>query len=304
MLTLTSMEKLHRYESPRVCVLAITGEDAFTYLQSQFSNDLKRATEQPVTYGLFLDRKGKVLADAFILQRGPEDLLLVSYDTDPGRMIEIVESNLIADEVELEDVSDQYDLVTLWGEETLLSAYLPEPGSYRELDNTLVFRGRRLAAPHAECLVPANENWPDDEVVSPAQPDAIAAWNELNAIRIRDGLPSIPFDIGPGDLPQEGGDLASVAVSYTKGCYLGQEVMARLHSMGKAQRALYRVRLPQAAERHEAIFVGEKKVGELRSLVPVDSASFLGLALLKRRAVAEQGLLRGFPIEIEDEITG
>jgi len=277
------MGKLLRYESPRVCVLSVTGEDAFTYLQSQFSNDLQRDVEQPVTYGLFLNRKGKVQADSFILRRDEEAFLLVSYFADPAQLRAIVEANLIADEVEIEDVSDRRQLVTLWGDETLLDAYLPSPGSFRELNGALTFRGRRMAGPHVEALVPANQFWPDDDAPMDSGADSIEMLNALNARRIRDGLPAVPFDIGPDDLPQEGGDLACAAVSYTKGCYLGQEVMARLHAMGKAQRALFRIRVEGPANCHDPVFAGEKKVGEIRSITPLDESNCLALALLKRR---------------------
>ncbi|MGE9296837.1 MAG: YgfZ/GcvT domain-containing protein [Puniceicoccales bacterium] len=285
----------------------MTGEDAFTYLQSQFSNDLKRNIERPSTYGLFLNRKGKVQADAFVLRRGEEDFLVVSYFAESAVLKEIVEANLIADEVEMEDVSQDYKLVTLWGDETLLTAYLPEAGTFRDLEDALVFRGRRMNAPHVEALVSADECWPDDDAIDSGEGcDGIAALNSLNEARIRDGVPASPFDIGPDDLPQEAGDLATSAVSYTKGCYLGQEVMARLHAMGKAQRALYRVSFVDSAQSGTPIFAGEKQVGELRSQVPVDGEKFLGLAMLKRRYVSPEtefclGEPGGPSIKIEGE---
>jgi tRNA-modifying protein YgfZ len=98
--------------------------------------------------------------------------------------------------------------------------------------------------------------------------------------RIAAGIPAVSVDVGPSDLPNEAG-LEADAISFTKGCYLGQEVMARLKSMGQVRRRLLRVR----GERGDfpalpaALYLGARQVGELRSAVWVDE-DFIGLAML------------------------
>ena len=113
---------------------------------------------------------------------------------------------------------------------------------------------------------------------------ALGGWSELppavvEADRVAASRPAVPRDIGPDELPQEGG-LEVDAVAFNKGCYLGQEVMARLHAMGRVRRRLLRVRgvgaLPAAGQ---ALFDGERRVGEVRSVVG-DGDGFLALALL------------------------
>ncbi len=64
--------------------------------------------------------------------------------------------------------------------------------------------------------------------------------SDMELMRIQADIAAVPRDIGPDDLPNEGG-LEKIAISYTKGCYLGQEVMARLKSMGQVRRQLLRV---------------------------------------------------------------
>ncbi|GHC12421.1 YgfZ/GcvT domain-containing protein [Cerasicoccus arenae] len=290
------MGNLYAYQSTP-CVLSVTGEDAFSYLQSQFSNDLRRTDARPVTYGLFLDRKGKVQADSFALQLNPERFLLVSYHAEPAALINKVEANIIADEVELEDVSAQYRLVTLWGNETQLSGLLADVGTYIEQTGTLIYRGRQMTQPHIDCLIPA------DAIFS--LPNAAqASVTELLAARIDSGIPAIPQDIGLNDLPHEGGDLSKSAVSYTKGCYLGQEVMARLHAMGRPQRALYQVSFSaQNPPERIPVYSEEKAVGEITS-----NSAGKGLALIKRRYVSEKSKLfgeqpGGFPVHVIGEIT-
>ncbi|WP_309384121.1 YgfZ/GcvT domain-containing protein [Cerasicoccus frondis] len=292
------MPALQAYTS-QPAVLAVTDEDAAAYLQSQFSNDLRRSEANPVTYGLFLDRKGKVLHDAFILQRAPEDFLLVSYHSDAEALQRKVEENIIADEVEIENVSAQYRLVTLFGSEGLSDITPPEK-CFAERDGVLVFSGRLAGAGSLDCLVPSDAEWPPS-FINTVPADSSAAL----AARIASGIPAIPQDIGESDLPHEGGDLSTAAVSYTKGCYLGQEVMARLHAMGRAQRAIYRVNFASQSNDGSPlpVFSGERQIGAVTS--HRDGA---GLALLKRRYVANDAQLciakpGGPALEIFSEIT-
>ena len=114
----------------------------------------------------------------------------------------------------------------------------------------------------------------------------LAGWRELSADemarrRIEAGIPAVPADLGPGDLPNEGG-LEADAISYTKGCYLGQEVMARLKAMGTVRRRL--VRVAWAGEEiltlPAALFLGARQVGELRSAAPEAKGGAIGLAMV------------------------
>ena len=98
--------------------------------------------------------------------------------------------------------------------------------------------------------------------------------------RITRGGISVPRELGPGDLPQEAG-FDEFAVSFTKGCYIGQEVMARLKSMGRVRRGLIRVSGEGAAPDVPAeLFAGERRVGELRSSAPLESGGFVGRAMV------------------------
>jgi hypothetical protein len=93
-------------------------------------------------------------------------------------------------------------------------------------------------------------------------------------------VPAIPGEFGPQDLPQEAG-LETSAISFTKGCYLGQEVMARLHAMGQVRRRLVRVGGPgPAPARNVELRQNEKRVGELRAAADDGQGGWLGLAML------------------------
>jgi folate-binding protein YgfZ len=257
----------------------VRGEDALVFLQGQFSQDLRSAEagQQPAAYGLWLNHKGRVLADSFALVAGPAQVWLVSYFSAAAEIRAHLESHIIADDVTVEDCTASWRGLALGGAgaRTWLGERRSVPGKFARVGVGFVFCGRRGAEENWEWLAP---------VTSPPPP-ADDAPLEISAAmleqtRLAAGVPAVPADLGPGDLPHEGG-LDTVAVSYTKGCYLGQEVMARLRT-GKIRRRLARVAGAGAppAPLPAPLFQGAKKVGELRSAAADGAGGFLGLAML------------------------
>jgi len=279
-------------------VLRATGADAFPFLQSQFSNDLKNpGVEQPVTYGLWLDHKGKIQADSFVLEKNQEDFLLVSYDGPSALLRGQLESRLVADEVTLTDETENFCLLHLWPAEpdadlSELVDRLADPAICES------WMGRRPAAFGCWDLLAPPEVM--GKIVGELNMlGAVAASAEdLHGLRMVAGVPAVPQDAGPGDLPQEA-RLEGAAVSFDKGCYLGQEVMSRLHTQGHVNRALWQVtwegheKLPPATE-PAPLFAGDVPAGELRSRVSQDGKA-LGLAMLKLRALTGYTLLSFSP---------
>jgi folate-binding protein YgfZ len=120
-----------------------------------------------------------------------------------------------------------------------------------------------------------------------------ARWGtaaELEHLRVTAGIPAVPAEVGPADLPNEGG-LDAAAVSYTKGCYVGQEVMARVKATGRIRRRLIRVRGAAPPPSVPAALWREgRQVGELRSASCVPGeAGFIGLALVSRAGAEPAG---------------
>ena len=130
----------------------------------------------------------------------------------------------------------------------------------------------------------------------------IANANALALARIESGMPAIPIEMGPTELPQECG-LEDGAVDFDKGCYLGQEVMARIHAMGQVQRVL----LPTTIKNEFSkalpadLFLDEKKVGELKSYF-YDKSEILGLGMaLVRRNLLPEIRASGLSLSPSDE---
>lgn len=250
--------------------LRVTGPDAAVFLQGQFTNEVRGLAKGGAVYGLWLSVKGKVLADSFLLRgREEEEFWLGSYFSGGAVIRERLESHIIADDVTLEDVTSSWEAVSVWsaaGNEVALPA------------DGFCFPGRRGRAQNTEWIFPGHQ--------IAAMRSRFAGMRELGSnevarMRIAAGIPAIPSDVGPGDLPQEGG-LEADAISYTKGCYLGQEVMARLKSMGQVRRRLRQItsqddKLPLLPAE---VFVAERKAGELRSIAPGVSGGYIGLAML------------------------
>jgi len=251
-------------------LLRVSGEDAATFLQGQFTNDLRGMSAGAGVYGLWLNHKGKVLADSFVLP-GEEagEFLAVSYFCPVAAVRARLEAYIIAEDVILEDITTAWAGVSLLGPGA--SDWLKEkPQAGRS------FPGRRQVEENREWIFPST-------VLAEVRAQ-LAGIREVDAAelatrRIHAEIPVVPADIGPGDLPGEGA-LESAAISYTKGCYLGQEVMARLKSMGQVRRRLRRVRgtgpLPTLPA---TLWQGGQRVGDLRSASAV-AGGYEGLAMI------------------------
>jgi len=111
-------------------------------------------------------------------------------------------------------------------------------------------------------------------------------------VRIESGRPRFLFDVGTDTIPQEAG-LNERAVSFTKGCYVGQETVARLHYKGKPNRHLRGLRLSAAMPPGTPLTLGEREVGALGSSVVSPRHGPIGLALIRREASPGDELAAG-----------
>ena len=205
-----------RFISADTAVVRITGEDAAAFLQGQCTADLRTVT---VTDALWLNRKGRVLAHTVVTKETDGSFLMLCPHLGAEALITVVTANVIADDVVATDETAQWQKWLAWGAEPVLAG-------------AKVFATRRFGVAAWDVLTPVGS-------VAPGEPGSLA---ELESARIAAGVPSVPADCGANEFPQECG--LDAWVSYTKGCYLGQEVMARIQSMGSLRRILRRVEGP------------------------------------------------------------
>jgi folate-binding protein YgfZ len=295
--------------------LRISGIDSAAFLQGQFSQDLRGLSQSlpgrasRAAYGLWLSHKGRVIADSFILRgAGPDEFWVGSTHSPGGTIRERLERFIIADDVAVEDRTAEFGSVALIGSGTgdWLTAE-PREGWF--------FPGRRSADENWEWVFPRSAapagGFPSALALATSGPGArLGTPAELEHLRVAAGIPAVPADLGPSDLPNEGG-LEGEGISYTKGCYLGQEVMARVKAMGRIRRSLVRVRGGGEPPSVPAPLGREgRQAGELRSVSRLPSErGFIGLALVGR-ADAEPGTIlswsaAGDPaVDVALEVTG
>jgi len=231
-------------------VVRVTGEDAAAFLQGQCSADLRAPS--PVD-ALWLNRKGRVLAHTVVAKEPDGSFLLLCPHLAAADLIAVVTANVIADDVVAADETARWGRLVVWA-----GAAPVAPGGR-------VFPTRRFGVAAWDVLVPVGSPMAGE----PTDPSV------LEAVRIAAGVPAVPADCGANEFPQECG--LEPWVSYTKGCYLGQEVMARIQSMGALRRVLRRVAsaagTPLASDLE--LTLAGKPVGRTRSV-----AGAQGLALV------------------------
>jgi len=255
--------------------LIVSDEDAADFLQSQFSNDLRPFSEGRCTYGLWLDVKGKIVADSWVLCEGEERFRVFSEQCDGQLIKEKLEHHIIADDVVIEP-----------GEKLLGLAVVGESSDHlvaRSGTPLFCFSGRRSSSPSYELIfgdAASRRAWAEEnecEIVS-------KYW--IQEERMKAGIPQVRSEVLPGDLPGEAG-LVEDAVSLTKGCFLGQEVVARMHNVGRPQRGLFDRSGAGGPPEAPCAVTNEagKQLGDLRTSVSA-GGGWRGVAMLKSRFVA------------------
>jgi tRNA-modifying protein YgfZ len=209
--------------------VAVRGPDAADFLERMLSNEVASAPCE----ALLLTPKGRVIAPLVVVRRGEDDFLLL---TEPG-LGEAVRATLMrarfAAKCEI------------------------EPESH----TSVVVFGDTDGIPNREYGVPASE------VLDAEPPSQPAPEEELERLRILARRPRWGREIDDRVLPAEAG-LTETHISFTKGCYPGQEPIARLHHRGKANRELRVLDVEGAPQPETEVFHGEKAVGRITSSVP------------------------------------
>jgi folate-binding protein YgfZ len=120
----------------------------------------------------------------------------------------------------------------------------------------------------------------------------------VECLRIEAGRPRLGYDMDSETIPQEAG-INERAVSFTKGCYVGQETVSRLHYRGKPNRHLRGLRLSEPAERGTDIVLGERVVGRVASTCVSPRLGPIALALVRREAQPGETVnVAGAPAEV------
>ncbi len=234
--------------------VGVTGADRATLLHNMCTADLKSLTPGQGCEAFFTDVKGKIVAHAYVLA-GAEKHWLVGVPEQAAQLVAHLDRYIIREDVQLADESSALAWTLIAGPESAaivgrvvsdanFTNKLSAPWSHHEvgLAGTTVeiarcnlpWAGGYLAACPTAAVGELLSELAADGVVSVAQP----AWNTL---RVESGWPLLEVDFDGSNLPQEIGRDAQ-AINFRKGCYLGQETIARIDALGHVNKRLATVR--------------------------------------------------------------
>ncbi|MGH2916520.1 MAG: YgfZ/GcvT domain-containing protein [Solirubrobacteraceae bacterium] len=265
--------------------LALTGRDAKSFLQGQVSNDVEALRPGSGCYAAFLTPKGKMLGDIRILDTG-EELLLDTERVALTELFNMVRRFSVGFEVQLHKRTLERGLLSLLGPGADEVAEAGQLGATEDSHLALALHGIAVRAIRTDVGIDLLCEAGDlDALQSALEARGVVAVSEAAAdcVRIERGRPRYGIDIDDTVIPQEA-DLNHRAVSFTKGCYVGQETVARLYYRGKPNRRLRGVRLASPAWTGAEVMFGDRAVGRLGSVAESPSLGSIALAIVRREA--------------------
>ena len=262
--------------------LALTGSEAKSFLQGQVTNDVEALSPGHGCYAAFLTPKGKMLGDLRILDAGDE-LLLDTERSALQELFNMIRRFSIGFDVELHKRTLERGLLSLLGPESDAIAAVSEP---EHSHAPVTIGGIEARAIRTDVGIDLLCDAADVNGLRAALADAgVVPVSEAVAecLRIERGRPRYGADLDDSVIPQEAG-LNERAVSFTKGCYVGQETVARLHYRGKPNRHLRGLRLTDAASPGDELTFDGRPVGRVSSVALSPRFGPIALALVRREA--------------------
>ena len=262
-------------------LLQVTGPDRLSFLQGMLSNDLRDINPGEGQYATVLNQQGKVLGDVRVL-RSENSFYLDLWEVIKDKIVEHLNRYLVADEVEIADRSESYGILSLQGPQSkaLLQKLVGQgelpvrPAAHVMVDvdgaEICVVHDSHTGEVGFDLIIPmlALRNVAQSATDLGKQLAAVWVGEEAqNSLRIEAGIPRYGIDITEDHLLLETG--LEHAVSFKKGCYLGQEVVERIRSRGHVNKKLCGLLLDgrDSARAGDLIFAAEKNIGIVTSAV-------------------------------------
>jgi tRNA-modifying protein YgfZ len=275
--------------------LLLTGAQAREFLDGQVSNEIKTLAAGHGRYATLLTNKGRMLADLRVLALGDEALLVVTARPTLQVLFDQVRRGLIGWQAELHKRTLQLGLLSLIGpraDEVARAAGLPIPG---EEEHDVVALGADGAVVRTDLgldVLPAADDVAAVRAALVAAGALETAEDAAEILRVESGRPRFGVDADETAMPEEAG-IVDRAVSFKKGCYVGQETVARLHWKGKPNRHLRGLRSSQPltpgtpitlASAEDDDTTAARVLGTVGTAVASPRLGPIALALLRREA--------------------
>ena len=292
-------------------LISVHGDDAETFLQGQLTNDIRKVDDQYSQFSGICNPKGRLLASFRVFHRGDSYYLCLPTD-----MIETVISRLrmfvLRSNVTLEEASDTFVHLGVSGSDA--------EQELRKFTGTLPDNTHDVTQYKDQAIIRVPGIHPSFEIFTTVE-QAGQLWNKLNVqsapigsvawqfLDIQAGIPMISPDTREAFVPQMANLQLIDGVSFTKGCYTGQEIVARMQYLGKLKRRMYRARVDSESEPHagDEVYAGDDKrqsVGKLVSAAPHPDGGYSMLVVLQISSAEGKSELRlgsaaGAVIELE-----
>jgi folate-binding protein YgfZ len=255
-------------------LISLTGRDRVRWLNGMVSNNVRDLAIGHGVYAFVLNAQGQIQGDLYIFNRG-ESLLVEIERAQVQTLLPLLRRHIIMDKVEAEDLSDKLAVIGLAGSKSAealaaLGLINGDPAPLQPAEHQ--WNGIEITVVRGDNpCVPNYELWVAKEQADLLWGALLAAGEQevnddaLETFRILCGIPKVGLDIRERTLPQETGQ--DRALSFTKGCYIGQEIVERIRARGSVHRAFvgFEVEGPAPSAGTKIQFEG-KDVGEITSI--------------------------------------
>lgn len=281
--------------------LVVVGGDRSRFLHSQCTNDIARLKSGEGCYTAITSNKGRVQGDANVFVLADEILL----DAEPGQAEALTKrftGFVVSDDVEIVDAAPHYGLLTVQGPraaeviaalelgaESPAQPFASATISHPVLGELYVANCPRLRTNGFDLFVPvASLGVLLDKLITAAKAlgGGLAGWEAFNDARVAAGIPRFGVDMTEANLAPEAG-LDTRAISYQKGCYIGQEILNRLRTFAEVSKKLCRLRTvgePGAAPRPgDKLMRDDKEAGHLTSVAELPDGHVVALGYLRKQ---------------------
>jgi folate-binding protein YgfZ len=294
--------------------IRVTGEDRARLLHAMTTNHVQQLLPGDGLYAFFLNAQGRIQADVYVLCF--EDHFLLDTEPETRAIVyEHLDRYIIADDVTLEDITDETFCFALEGQDALdiakrVDIEAPDqPYSHEHWDCCTVAAISSTGSAGLRIYGPVSSKTETAGILKRAGADAATA-EDAEQVRLRNFKPRFGQDITESTLPQETGQMH--ALHFQKGCYLGQEIVERIRSRGHVNKQLMGFHIETHATEGAAavtpgmkLFAGGKEAGEVTSAVTDAEGTVYGLAYVRvpyNKAGGTVGI-EGRPAVLDDPAT-
>jgi folate-binding protein YgfZ len=261
-------------------LIGCRGPETRSYLHGMVTNEVKALAPGQGTYAAVITARGKMLGDVRLLLVAPEDALLDMEPEAHAGTLAHLEQFLISEDCELRDADGELALLGLYGPNAgevvaAVAGAAPSLPLHHHTSARIAGVPVRLVAaapagvPGFEVLVPPSSAaavFAALEEAVRAAGGGLAGDDALERARVEHGVPRYGADMDENTIPLEAN--LEHAISYTKGCYIGQEVIAKATYRGHVRRKLVRLQVPPGTAAGAQLVDGEKPLGQVTSVIP------------------------------------